>query len=169
MKENRDSTGWSKEKIEERFAAFVKAKGRLPVAREMNPQCELPTRRTFEQHMGMTAQEYAKQNYPELLSLQNDHHIQSVLAYRQEVREWTVERLVEAEKQFFQENGRLPEPHEYTAGNGLPMYSVFSKLAREEFESALEMELRDTQISSASSIEQDTDEPFKIQMKDLGD
>ena len=100
MKENRDSTGWSKEKIEERFAAFVKAKGRLPVAREMNPQCELPTRRTFEQHMGMTAQEYAKQNYPELLSLQNDHHIQSVLAYRQEVREWTVERLVEAENSF---------------------------------------------------------------------
>ena len=119
--------------------------------------------------MGMPAQEYAKQNYPELLLPQNDHHIQSVLAYRQEIREWTVKRLVEAEKQFFQENGRLPEPHEYMAGNGLPMYSVFSKLAREAFELALEMELRDTQISPAASMEQDKDEPFKIQMKDLGD
>lgn len=101
---------WTKGKIEEAFARFVEKNSRLPVAREMNPQFGLPTRRTFERYMGMTAQEYAELRYPTLLSARDERHIQTVLVYRNEVREWSVERLIEAENGFFQKHGRLPEP-----------------------------------------------------------
>lgn len=116
---------WTKEKIEEAFAGFVEKNRRLPVAREMKPQYGLPTRRTFERYMDTTAQEYAELRYPTLLSARDERHVQTVLAYRNEVREWSIERLMEAEKNFFAKCGRLPEPYEYTAENGLPMYSVF--------------------------------------------
>ena len=122
---------WTKEKIEEAFAGFVEKNRRLPVAREMKPQYGLPTRRTFERYMDTTAQEYAELRYPTLLSARDERHVQTVLAYRNEVREWSIERLMEAEKNFFTKCGRLPEPYEYTAENGLPMYSVFCRLAKE--------------------------------------
>lgn len=125
---------WTKEKIEEAFAGFVEKNRRLPVAREMKPQYGLPTRRTFERYMDTTAQEYAELRYPTLLSARDERHVQTVLAYRNEVREWSIERLMEAEKNFFAKCGRLPEPYEYTAENGLPMYSVFCRLAKEAFE-----------------------------------
>ena len=112
---------WTKEKIEEAFAGFVEKNRRLPVAREMKPQYGLPTRRTFERYMDTTAQEYAELRYPTLLSARDERHVQTVLAYRNEVREWSIERLMEAEKNFFTKCGRLPEPYEYTAENGLPM------------------------------------------------
>lgn len=112
---------WTKEKIEEAFAGFVEKNRRLPVAREMKPQYGLPTRRTFERYMDMTAQEYAELRYPTLLSARDERHVQTVLEYRNEVREWSIERLMEAEKNFFTKCGRLPEPYEYTAENGLPM------------------------------------------------
>ena len=131
---------WTRGKIEEAFAGFVEKNSRLPVAREMNPQFGLPTRRTFERYMGMTAQKYAELRYPTLLSARDERHIQTVLAYRNEVREWSVERLIETENGFFLKLGRLPEPYEYTAENGLPMYSVFCKLAREAFEASLRAE-----------------------------
>ena len=110
---------WTKEKIEEAFAGFVEKNRRLPVAREMKPQYGLPTRRTFERYMDTTAQEYAELRYPTLLSARDERHVQTVLAYRNEVREWSIERLMEAEKNFFTKCGRLPEPYEYTAENGL--------------------------------------------------
>ena len=128
---------WTKEKIEEAFAGFVEKNRRLPVAREMKPQYGLPTRRTFERYMDTTAQEYAELRYPTLLSARDERHVQTVLAYRNEVREWSIERLMEAEKNFFAKCGRLPEPYEYTAENGLPMYSVFCRLAKEAFEEML--------------------------------
>ena len=118
---------------------------RLPVAREMNPQFGLPTRRTFERYMGMTAQEYAELRYPTLLSARDERHVQTVLAYRNEVREWSIERLMEAEKNFFAKCGRLPEPYEYTAENGLPMYSVFCRLAKEAFEEIIRAQFLETQ------------------------
>ena len=131
---------WTRGKIEEAFARFVEKNRRLPVAREMNPQFRLPTRRTFERYMGMTAQGYAELRYPELLSTKDKRHVQTVLAYRNEVREWSVERLLEVEKGFFLKHGRLPEQHEYTAENDLPMYSVFCRLAREAIEASLRAE-----------------------------
>ena len=109
---------WTKEKIEEAFAGFVEKNRRLPVAREMKPQYGLPTRRTFERYMDMTAHE---------------------------VREWSIERLMEAEKNFFTKCGRLPEPYEYTAENGLPMYSVFCRLAKEAFEEIIRAQFLETQ------------------------
>ena len=130
---------WTKEKIEEAFAGFVEKNRRLPVAREMKPQYGLPTRRTFERYMDMTAQEYAELRYPTLLSARDERHVQTVLEYRNEVREWSIERLMEAEKNFFTKCGRLPEPYEYTAENGLPMYSVFCRLAKEAFEETLSL------------------------------
>ena len=99
---------WTKEKIEEAFAGFVEKNRRLPVAREMKPQYGLPTRRTFERYMDTTAQEYAERRYPTLLSARDERHVQTVLAYRNEVREWSIERLMEAEKNFFAKCGRLP-------------------------------------------------------------
>ena len=69
--------------------------------REMKPQYGLPTRRTFERYMDTTAQEYAELRYPTLLSARDERHVQTVLAYRNEVREWSIERLMEAEKNFF--------------------------------------------------------------------
>jgi len=115
---------WTKEKIEEAFAGFVEKNRRLPVAREMKPQYGLPTRRTFERYMDMTAQEYAELRYPTLLSARDERHVQTVLEYRNEVREWSIERLMEAEKNFFTKCGRLPEPYEYTAENGLPTVNL---------------------------------------------
>ena len=70
---------WAKGKIEEAFAGFAEKNSGLPVAREMNPQFGLPTRRTFERYMGMTAQEYAELRYPTLLSARDERHIQTVL------------------------------------------------------------------------------------------
>lgn len=58
---------WSMEKIRKAFAEFVEKNERLPAAREMKPQYGLPTRRTFECYMGMTAQEYAELRYSALL------------------------------------------------------------------------------------------------------
>ena len=135
----------TKEKIEEAFAGFVEKNRRLPVAREMKPQYGLPTRRTFERYMDTTAQEYAELRYPTLLSARDERHVQTVLAYRNEVREWSIERLMEAEKNFFTKCGRLPEPYEYTAENGLPMYSVFCRLAKEAFEEIIRAQFLETQ------------------------
>ena len=136
---------WTKEKIEEAFAGFVEKNRRLPVAREMKPQYGLPTRRTFERYMDTTAQEYAELRYPTLLSARDERHVQTVLAYRNEIREWPIERLMEAEKNFFTKCGRLPEPYEYTAENGLPMYSVFCRLAKEAFEEIIRAQFLETQ------------------------
>lgn len=136
---------WTKEKIEEAFAGFVEKNRRLPVAREMKPQYGLPTCRTFERYMDMTAQEYAELRYPTLLSARDERHVQTVLEYRNEVREWSIERLMEAEKNFFTKCGRLPEPYEYTAENGLPMYSVFCRLAKEAFEEIIRAQFLETQ------------------------
>jgi len=136
---------WTKEKIEEAFAGFVEKNRRLPVAREMKPQYGLPTRRTFERYMDTTAQEYAELRYPTLLSARDERHVQTVLEYRNEVREWSIERLMEAEKNFFAKCGRLPEPYEYTAENGLPMYSVFCRLAKEAFEEIIRAQFLETQ------------------------
>lgn len=139
---------WTREKIEEAFTGFVEKNRRLPVAREMNPQYGLPTRRSFERYMGMTAQKYAELRYPTLLSAKDERHVQTVLAYRNEVREWSVERLIEAENVFFLKYGRLPEPCEYTAENGLPMYSIFCKLAKEAFEETIRAQFQETQEQS---------------------
>ena len=95
--------------------------------------------------MDMTAQEYAELRYPTLLSARDERHVQTVLAYRNEVREWYIERLMEAEKNFFTKCGRLPEPYEYTAENGLPMYSVFCRLAKEAFEEIIRAQFLETQ------------------------
>ena len=76
---------WSMEKIGKAFAEFVEKNERLPAAREMKPQYGLPTRRTFERYMGMTAQEYAELRYSALLPAKDEHHVQSVLAYEQAV------------------------------------------------------------------------------------
>ena len=84
---------WSMEKIGKAFAEFVEKNERLPAAREMKPQYGLPTRRTFERYMDTTAQEYAELRYPTLLSARDERHVQTVLAYRNEVREWSIERL----------------------------------------------------------------------------
>lgn len=111
----------------------------------MKPQYGLPTRRTFERYMDTTAQEYAELRYPTLLSARDERHVQTVLAYRNEVREWSIERLMEAEKNFFAKCGRLPEPYEYTAENGLPMYSVFCRLAKEAFEEIIRAQFLETQ------------------------
>ena len=54
-------------------------------------------------------------------------------------------RLMEAEKNFFAKCGRLPEPYEYTAENGLPMYSVFCRLAKEAFEEIIRAQFLETQ------------------------
>lgn len=83
--------------------------------------------------------------YPTLLSARDERHVQTVLAYRNEVREWSIERLMEAEKNFFAKCGRLPEPYEYTAENGLPMYSVFCRLAKEAFEEIIRAQFLETQ------------------------
>jgi len=118
----------------------------------MNPQFGLPTRRTFERYMGMTAQEYAELRYPTLLSARDERHIQTVLVYRNEVREWSVERLIEAENGFFLKHGRLPEPYEYTAENGLPMYSVFCKLAKEVLEALLKEKFQELSASDGQIL-----------------
>ena len=78
-------------------------------------------------------------------SPQEMSHVQTVLEYRNEVREWSIERLMEAEKNFFTKCGRLPEPYEYTAENGLPMYSVFCRLAKEAFEEIIRAQFLETQ------------------------
>ena len=83
--------------------------------------------------------------YPTLLSARDERHVQTVLEYRNEVREWSIERLMEAEKNFFTKCGRLPEPYEYTAENGLPMYSVFCRLAKEAFEEIIRAQFLETQ------------------------
>lgn len=88
---------------------------------------------------------YAELRYPTLLSARDERHVQTVLAYRNEVREWSIERLMEAEKNFFTKCGRLPEPYEYTAENGLPMYSVFCRLAKEAFEEIIRAQFLETQ------------------------
>lgn len=88
---------------------------------------------------------YAELRYPTLLSARDERHVQTVLAYRNEVREWSIERLMEAEKNFFAKCGRLPEPYEYTAENGLPMYFVFCRLAKEAFEEIIRAQFLETQ------------------------
>lgn len=85
--------------------------------------------------------------YPELLSTKDERHVQTVLAYRNEAQECSAERLLEAEKNFFLKHGRLPEAHEYTAENDLPMYSVFCRLAREAFEMSLRAEFQELSVS----------------------
>ena len=85
MRKKGAPTVWSREKIEEAFVGFVEKNRRLPVAREMKPQYGLPTRRTFERYMGMTAQKYAELHYPALLTARDERHVQTVLADRKSV------------------------------------------------------------------------------------
>ena len=144
---------WTKEKIEEAFAGFVEKNRRLPVAREMKPQYGLPTRRTFERYMDMTAQEYAELRYPTLLSARDERHVQTVLEYRNEVREWSIERLMEAEKNFFTKCGRLPEPYEYTAENGLPILFTQPGMRYCQAQALVHSLLKDEQFSALSEYD----------------
>ena len=96
---------WTKEKIEEAFAGFVEKNRRLPVAREMKPQYGLPTRRTFERYMDTTAQEYAELRYPTLLSARDERHVQTVLAYRNEVVSGLLSGLWRRKRTFLQNAG----------------------------------------------------------------
>ena len=158
---------WTREKIEAAFAAFVETNGRLPVAREMKPQNGLPTRRTFETKMRVTAQEYAERHYPQLLAQRNVRHKHHVRQYYSERQAWSVERLVEAEKIFFQRHGRLPAASEYRAENGLPMYSVFCALAKEAFERDLEMTFQEELVRMEESGEWEPETPENEPAPDL--
>ncbi len=156
---------WTREKIEKAFSAFVQKNRRLPVAREMKPQCGLPSRKTFHATMGMPFQEYAAQHYPELLSLRNDRHTSLIQKYRHEMREWSLERLVEAEKAFYQKHGRMPESYEYTDSNGLPMYSVFCKLAIEAYENTLAAQFQKLPEQDAEDETVDWDDSDELSMR----
>ena len=136
---------WTKEKIEEAFAGFVEKNRRLPVAREMKPQYGLPTRRTFERYMDTTAQEYAELRYPTLLSARDERHVQTVLAYRNEVREWSIERLMEAEKTFLQNAGGYLNRMNTRLRTVCLCNSVFCRLAKEAFEEIIRAQFLETQ------------------------
>ena len=149
---------WTRDKIEAAFTAFVAANGRLPVARELNPQNGLPTRKTFEAKMKTSAQEYAARCYPELIAARDVRQTDHIRQYRSERKVWSVDRLIQAEHAFFQERGRLPTVREYTAENGLPMYSVFCVLAREAFEAHLENAFQEISVQTEECQEPDDSE-----------
>ena len=121
----------------EAVEAFIGRHGRLPVAREMNRQNGLPSRRTFEKLMAQTFYEIGQARHPDLAQKGLERQRQSILTYRREHRAWTAEKLVEAECAFARAHGRLPEPSEYLPENGLPGYTVFREIAEKEFLASL--------------------------------
>lgn len=122
---------WNTESIVSTIEQFIKEKKRIPVAREMNAQNRLPSRKTFETIMGITWGKYTKLHYPELVELSEIRHQQRVLDIRRERSEWTKERLIHAVRQFVEQNGRLPIIQEYTLENNLPSYTTFCKIAEQ--------------------------------------
>lgn len=100
----------------------------------------------YKEQLSAENQEWQKKAYVPPDDAHNRYfEVDTALAYRNEVREWSIERLMEAEKNFFAKCGRLPEPYEYTAENGLPMYSVFCRLAKEAFEEIIRAQFLETQ------------------------
>ena len=129
---------WNTEKSTEAVNRFIEENGRLPVAREMNRGSDLPSRRTFERTLHMSFYEYSKKYYPKLVLQGAERHQQSVVQYRKELPNWTMERLLEAEKAFVLQHGRLPEPKEYQPEHGLPSYTLFCRMAETMLREKLE-------------------------------
>lgn len=161
MKENIHS--WNKGTILQAVQTFIDKNGRLPTAREMNPQNSLPNRRTFQQALGTSFYEYMKEHYPELTEYAAKRHKEAVLNYRKERQIWDKERLMKAEKEFALEYGRLPQPHEYKPEHGLPSYTIFCKIAEAEFTEFLKRELRLT-LNEGLKDGSEQEEPV-LQMK----
>lgn len=138
MKKRSRKKEWTEENIEFAVQKFIQQHQRLPVAREMLPENNLPTRRTFETATGMTLGQNSKLHYPKLVELNEQRHKQKVLDVRSEYAEWTKEKLTIALEKFVQENGRLPLQQEYTHDNGLPSYRTFCKIAEREMVKDLE-------------------------------
>ncbi len=122
---------WDAATIQTAVAKFVQTQGRLPVAREMNPQNGLPTCRTFEKIIRMSWGNYAKCHYPELAKLGEERHKQRVLDIRKEQSEWTNEKLMVAVERFIEQHHRLPLMQEFTSENQLPSYTTFRKIAEQ--------------------------------------
>lgn len=68
--------------------------------------------------------------------------------------QWTKEKIEEAFRRFVMEHGRLPDIDDYTSENGLPPYSVFSKLARDYYEEMLTLAFQDLLTGEERPAEQ---------------
>ena len=120
---------WDSEKAVSAVEQFVKEQGRLPVAKEMKQENNLPSRRTFESKVGTTFYEYGKRYHPELVKLSQTRHRQHVANSMRERSEWTKETLMAAVKHFVEQHNRLPDIQDYTPKNDLPSYTTFCKIA----------------------------------------
>lgn len=143
MPSSKTAPQWTKEKIEEAFRRFVMEHGRLPRARELNPKYGLPQRRAFDAAFGMSPYQYAMIHYPDLVPVNRRIHDEAVVAYLTTALDWTPKLVLEREKAFIQKHRRLPDIDDYTSENGLPPYSVFSKLARDYYEEMLTLAFQD--------------------------
>lgn len=146
MEQKRGYISWTKKEAVEAVESFIERHGRLPVAREMNRQNGLPSRRTFEKLMEQTFYEFGQELHPDLVQKGLERQRQSILAYRMGRRTWTAEKLAKAVCTFARAHGRLPEPCEYLPENGLPSYTVFREIAEKEFLTSLRKTLEPDQV-----------------------
>lgn len=131
MNRNRPTSyvSWDKEKAASAIEQFVKEHGRLPVAKEMKRENRLPSRRTFENKVGISFFEYGKQQHPELVKLSETRHRQHIADSVRERSAWTKETLIAAVKHFVEKHDRLPDIQEYNSKNDLPSYTTFCRIA----------------------------------------
>lgn len=129
MNNDRKASIWNAENAVSSVEQFVQKYGRLPVAKEMKRENDLPSRRTFENKVGLSFFEYGKRHHPDLAEQSKRRHRQHIAESVLERSSWTKETLVAAVEHFAEQHGRLPAVQEYTSGNNLPSYSTFCRIA----------------------------------------
>lgn len=102
---------WTPESIMKATDQFFQKYGRYPKTEEYCLRCGLPSHNTFKVHFGIAAGKYWRQRY--------------VLP-----PEWTLEKALEAVRQFVGENARLPKSGELSEKNGLPTQKTLLQLSK---------------------------------------
>ena len=90
-------TAWTREMIEEAYAAYIKENGTCPIVNELSRKV-LPKTTTFKHVMGMGYADYAKKYYPEFYP-----------------HKWPKKKIEKAYSDFVRQNGRHPT---YKEGDG---------------------------------------------------
>lgn len=129
---------WTKELALQALADFIERAHRYPLAREANSSNGLPTRKSFEDAVGMSYNDYGWKYYSDLMEKNQLNHKSSSVLSRKTLREGDFYGMLLAVQRFYLEHGRMPEQAEYTAENGLPSYAIFTHYALDAFTTDIE-------------------------------
>lgn len=108
---------WSKDEVEKAINRFIAKHGRIPRYDELNNTNDLPSYPITRRALSKPPNEYYKERYPELLSINYSTVNKNP--------KWTEEKINEAFDKFVATHNRVPLACEIHSSNGFPCYNNF--------------------------------------------